>query len=106
MGYQIKKIIQCFKKYEIDIAISKAPTVFDQDKNTNSEETPILQKSVMYKLKCKDCDKVYIGETGRKFVVRLKEHARGKCERVTGPLIHCTLGTLWKHGINSINKKM
>ena len=29
---------------------------------------------VVYQLPCKDCDKVYVGETGRKFGVRKAEH--------------------------------
>ena len=30
----------------------------------------------MYKIPCKNCDKVYIGETGRPFVTRLNEHKK------------------------------
>ena len=30
----------------------------------------------VYKIPCKDCDKVYWGETGRSCAVRLKEHMR------------------------------
>ena len=29
---------------------------------------------MVYKIPCKNCDKAYIGETGRKFGTRLKEH--------------------------------
>ncbi|MGP1947564.1 MAG: hypothetical protein ACTS85_04420, partial [Arsenophonus sp. NC-PG7-MAG3] len=58
MGYQTKKIIKCFKEYDVDVAISRAHAVFDQVKNNNVEETPILQKSGVYKLGCKECDKV------------------------------------------------
>jgi hypothetical protein len=31
----------------------------------------------VYQLKCINCDQVYIGQTGRKFKTRLKEHIRG-----------------------------
>ena len=30
----------------------------------------------VYKIPCKNCDKVYIGETGRPFVTRLNEHKK------------------------------
>ena len=30
----------------------------------------------MYKVNCKDCNHVYIGETGRDLAVRMKEHRR------------------------------
>ena len=34
------------------------------------------KKGVIYKVPCQDCNKVYIGETGRKFGTRLNEHKR------------------------------
>lgn len=37
--------------------------------NTNK-----LEKTGVYKLKCNDCDKFYIGQTGRSFAKRAKEH--------------------------------
>jgi len=30
----------------------------------------------LYRISCKNCDKVYIGETGRSFGVRMKEHQK------------------------------
>ena len=45
-----------------------------------------LQKSGIYKLKCKDCNKVYLGETGRKFVCKLSDHKRGEGNRTTNSL--------------------
>ena len=56
-------------------------TVFDKIKNSNTEEIPILQKLGVYKLKCKDCSKLYTGETGRKFECRLADHKRGEGNR-------------------------
>ncbi|CAN7951170.1 unnamed protein product, partial [Ixodes pacificus] len=37
---------------------------------------PESQSGVVYKVNCQDCDKCYIGETGRKQSTRLKEHRR------------------------------
>jgi len=37
----------------------------------------------VYKVPCANCDKTYIGETGRKFDVRLQEH-RTEVESKTG----------------------
>jgi len=34
------------------------------------------QRGTVYKIPCKDCDGVYIGETGQAFQTRLKEHQR------------------------------
>ena len=86
MGYQTKKIIKCFEKYDVDVAIKKTKTVFDHVKNNNIEEIPILYKSGVYKLSCKDCEKVYVGETGRRFEIRMEEHAKGEGDRMTNSL--------------------
>ena len=74
IGTKTKSIIECFKKYAIGVAIKRCMTVFDKIKNSNTEEIPILQKIGVYKLKCKDCSKLYIGKTGRKFECRLADH--------------------------------
>ena len=37
-------------------------------------QTNKLEKSGVYKLNCNDCPKTYIGQTGRCFRKRLKEH--------------------------------
>jgi len=31
-------------------------------------------KNVVYKIFCKDCDASYVGQTGRKLMIRIKEH--------------------------------
>ena len=69
-----------------DIAIKKCETVFDKIRNKNIEKIPVLQKSGIYKLKCNDCNKVYLGETARKFVWRLSDHKRGEGNRTTNSL--------------------
>ena len=43
-------------------------------KNEKEKET---EQGVVYKVKCKDCGKLYIGETGRMLKLRLKEHKYG-----------------------------
>ena len=43
--------------------------VYPKDKRSPEDST-----GVVYQIPCKDCDKVYIGETGRKFGVRKSEH--------------------------------
>jgi len=41
----------------------------------------------VYKIPCKNCQKVYIGETGRSFRVRMKEHQK-EVELQEGKEIH------------------
>ena len=41
-----------------------------------TNETPMDQQGVVYKVKCGECEKFYIGETGRKLRTRLREHEK------------------------------
>ena len=45
--------------------------VHPKDKRTPEDST-----GVVYQIPCKDCDKFYVGETGRKFGVRKSEHQK------------------------------
>ena len=44
----------------------------------------------MYQVACRDCDKVYFGETGRELQVRFKEHKRdiGNLKPESGMAVH------------------
>lgn len=42
--------------------------------NTNKEHQDIYDKSGIYKINCTDCEHFYIGQTGRSFKSRFKEH--------------------------------
>jgi Reverse transcriptase (RNA-dependent DNA polymerase) len=86
IGYQTKMLQKCFEKYEIQIGIKKTKNVFEYIKNDKTEEIPLTEKSGVYKLKCGECNKIYLGETGRKFKIRMNEHAKGEGVRVTNSL--------------------
>jgi len=45
----------------------------------NDEEKP----EVVYKIPCKNCERVYVGETGRPLGVRIKEHCK-EVDSITG----------------------
>ncbi|KAG8239215.1 hypothetical protein J437_LFUL018992 [Ladona fulva] len=40
------------------------------------DKLDFLRRSGVYKLACQDCNSVYVGSTGRKFMDRMKEHRR------------------------------
>ena len=44
--------------------------------NGTNKNTDIYNKTGVYKLKCNDCDKFYIGQTGRPFSSRFYEHTK------------------------------
>lgn len=52
IGIQNRQIIECFKKYQLDVVIKKCRAALDSIKNNNIEKVLILQKSGVYKLKC------------------------------------------------------
>jgi hypothetical protein len=86
IGTSTRKIIECFNKSGLEVTIKKGRTVFDIIKNNNTENVPILEKSGIYKLRCDECSKIYLGETGRKFKCRLTDHKRGEGVRTTNSL--------------------
>ena len=65
-----------FRKHNIGVAMRPHSTlrralVHPKDK-TNKEEVC----GCVYRIPCKNCDSVYIGETGRKLGTRLNEHRK------------------------------
>ncbi len=59
--------------FNFNLAFKTINKLSKQIKN-NKSKTDILQESGVYKLNCTDCNKVYIGQTGRSFETRIKEH--------------------------------
>ena len=55
---------------------------------------PSQRRNVVYSIPCHDCDKVYIGETGRQEGTRMKEHKKNfrVGSSLSGPAIHCKDG--------------
>jgi len=55
---------------------------------------PSQKRNVVYSIPCQNCDKVYIGETGRQECTRMKEHKRNILvgSQSSGPALHCKDG--------------
>jgi len=67
-------VARIMRKHNVPVAmkpykILKILLVHPKDKQEKKDLTECV-----YKLSCANCDKTYIGKTGRKFVVRLQEH--------------------------------
>ena len=52
-----------------------------RNSNDQTERRMKVDQIDVYKITCEQCDSVYIGETGRKFSTRMKEHAKSKAKR-------------------------
>ena len=69
-----EKLKRAFTSTGVSISFKPLTTlrkalVFPKDKTTLEK-----QSGVIYSIKCKDCDSLYIGESGRKLEKRLTEH--------------------------------
>ena len=66
-----------FTKDKFKIGYKTRNNAFDLINNLSKFKIPqqnIYDKSGIYKLKCTDCENYYIGQTGRSFKCRFKEH--------------------------------
>ena len=75
-GKETRTITKLFKKTELKIAYKTNNTIGQHLKINTNTRKPELQykKSGIYSLTCPDCQMKYIGQTGRSFYKRYKEH--------------------------------
>ena len=73
IGRETTYITNLFKKTDLKIAFRTTNTI---DKLLTHRHTlpDKYSRSGIYKLTCPDCHRAYIGQTGRKFATRFKEH--------------------------------
>lgn len=70
------------KELGIKLANCRSQTIGQQLIKRRPKKSQLQSTGVIYKIKCKDCDHVYIGETKRKLGVRIREH-KTSCRNVT-----------------------
>lgn len=78
VGRHTDKVIKAFKKYDVNVGIKNNPSMVKRISNDQTEVRERTTQSGVYRLTCEQCDSVYIGETGRKFSTRMKEHKRSR----------------------------
>jgi len=61
---KVRKISSLFKQTDIKIVFKSTNTIQQQPRPKNHGTTPNHNKSGIYKLMCKTCNKAYIGQTG------------------------------------------
>ena len=75
VGKETSYITSLFKKTELRIAFRTTSTI----RKLLSHKNPTPDKfslSGVYRLTCPDCNKAYVGQTGRRFATRFKEHEK------------------------------
>lgn len=63
-------------QFHVNVAHKPVKTVGSILKRPKDKFSEDLSTGVVYKIKCKDCEKVYIGQTSRALKTRTKEHKR------------------------------
>ena len=69
-----ERLNRIFKKYDIQFGFKSRNTIKShlchlKDKHSNEDSC-----GVVYQVPCKDCEDIYVGETGRSLGTRIKEH--------------------------------
>ncbi|KAK9884367.1 hypothetical protein WA026_005315 [Henosepilachna vigintioctopunctata] len=70
------KIIKFFKNNNLNIAFSSHSRLDRMIFNNKLSESEPMKKSGIYRLDCEECKSSYVGQTGRCFETRLKEHVK------------------------------
>ena len=74
---QIRKVTDIFKHTDIKIAFKCDNTIAHLSKHTNrTPPTMPYDRSGIYSLSCRTCNKEYVGQTSRSLKLRCKEHER------------------------------
>ena len=83
-GKHAYKLTNIFKKYNIHLTFKTSNSLKDSIFNAK-DKIPISEKSGVYKLNCNTCKAAYVGETGRSFQKRIKEHIDSKWTLTNNP---------------------
>ncbi|GAA55505.1 hypothetical protein CLF_108196 [Clonorchis sinensis] len=62
------------RQHNITVAYKPANTLRRTLSRPKGKLDPMTRNNVIYRIQCKDCDKRYIGQTGRKLSTRIHEH--------------------------------
>ena len=72
-GSVSERIANILRKQNIEVTF-RSPTSLSRELINNKHKLDRMEKSGVYKMFCDECDSVYIGQTGRDFQTRKKEH--------------------------------
>ncbi|PNF38897.1 hypothetical protein B7P43_G08228 [Cryptotermes secundus] len=72
-GHEIRSITKLFKNTEVGISYKTKNNIKHLLK-INDDKNDMYNLSGVYQLQCSDCPLKYIGQTGRTFKIRFKEH--------------------------------
>ncbi|XP_068723371.1 uncharacterized protein [Montipora capricornis] len=71
-----EKIARVLRGFSIKVAHKPIRTISNILKKPKDKIEREASRGIVYKIKCKDCDCVYIGQTSRALKTRVKEHSK------------------------------
>jgi len=80
-GKYTDRILKTFNKHNIKVGIRNKQPLIKQISNDKTETRNKNNQNGVYRLDCEHCDMTYIGETGRKFITRIKEHENSQKQK-------------------------
>jgi hypothetical protein len=87
IGKQVNPIATTLRKFNVNVAFKSRNTLGKWLKHKQANSNTASEKYEacgVYKIKCRSCQNAYIGQTGRSFKVRFKEHgsdiANNRCK--------------------------
>jgi hypothetical protein len=76
IGREMRFITKLFKSFDIGISFTARNNIDTRLRESNDNLDNKYNRSGVYQLTCTECNKKYIGQKGRPFLIRYKEHAR------------------------------
>ena len=99
----VRKISNLFRQTDLKIALHATNTMQQQLNAKQTHDNP----SGIYELKCKTCNKVYVGQSGRAIGIRFKEHMRYiRSNNSTSAYAAHILGNRHEYGIKEDTVKL
>ena len=87
----IKRVLN---NYNVKVALKPHQTIGNLFPKPKDPVPKDQTRSVIHSIPCNDCEKLYIGETKRKFNTRLREHQTKTSQEICS---RRTLCTIWSH---------
>ena len=89
MQHTLEHIQWVCRQIGVKVVFKSRGTLRETLMRVKTSRPEMLKKAVVYKISCKDCEEVYIGETGRNLQKKLVEH---KAAVKRGDTMLCTHG--------------
>ena len=71
-----ERIAKVLRDFNIKVAHKPIPTISNIPRKPKDKIEKEAFRGVVYKIKCKDCDSVYVGQTSRALKTRVKENTK------------------------------